>query len=389
MKIINFTPENKKLTRRLVKFAEKLYKNDSNWVPPLKMELLGNRLLGAKGILRKNHPFHQHAEVQYFMVVLGKKKIAGTIAACVNHIYNDYHHEKTGFFGFFETIEDYRVAEELLNAAKGWLKEKGMQTMRGPANFSSNETLGLLVSGFDTLTTMGTTYNKPYYLDFLERFGCTKSMDLIAQTLPIRIEGEEGEKRNLKLKNFTEKIKERNKIRIENFNSKKPEEHLKIIKELYHEAWKDNWGFVPLSDAEFAILAENLKMAADPKLIKIAYVEDEPAAFIGTLPDINEIFSQTKRWPELFTLIRILFRLKRKKFTRTRLLLFGIQEKFRKLGLDGVLFFEEFASAREEGRIYNFCEISWLLETNSLILHAGERLKAVEYKRWRLFDLPL
>lgn len=390
MKIVSFGPEHKKLTKKIIDFQNKLYEKDKNFVPQLRMELLGSKLLGAKGLLRKDHPFHKHAAVNYFMAFDSKNQVTGTIAAVVNHSHNQYHQEQTGFFGFFEVIDDYETAKALLDHAKNWLKGQGMKKMRGPASFSSNENYGLLINAFDELPFLGTPYNKPYYQGFLEQYGLNKAMDLIAERMPVTISQDDEEaKRFARLANFSEKIMQRNNISLENFNSQKPEKHLALIKEIYAEAWKDNWGYVPMTDEEFSITADGLKIAADPLLIKFASIQGETGAFIGTLPDINEVLSRSKKLPELLKLIRLFYWLKMKKFTRVRLLLFGIKEKFRKMGLDGVLFIEEFKAARVGKRKYSDCEISWLLETNHLVINAAEKLNAYEYKRWRIFETEI
>jgi hypothetical protein len=390
MKIIEFGPDNKKLTKEIYRFQKTLYKNSSQWAPTLKMELLGSKLLGAKGLLRADHPFHEHAEVKYFMAKDDDNNTLGTVAAVVNHQHNQYYDEKTGFFGFFECIEDYEIARKLLDAARNWLKEQGMSTMRGPASFSSNEPIGLLIDAFDQTPFMYTPYNFPYYQNFLEKYGFKKTMDLLAELLPVEMSSSQEEvKRRERMARVVEKIKKRYNITLEDFNQKKPRRHLEEIRDIYKEAWKDNWGFVPLTEKEFEILAENLKMAADPQLVKIAYVEGKPAAFIGALPDINEPLATSKKSPQIFQLLKILWWLWRKKFTRVRLLLFGIKEEYRKMGLDAVLFMEQFADAQNSNRNYKECEISWLLETNNLVIQAGKKLNAEVYKTWRLYDYPL
>lgn len=387
--ILEFGPESKKNVKKLYHFIVNHYKNEPYYAPPLKMELLGSKLLKTKGLLRNNHPFHAHAKVRYFLALSKNKKILGSIAAVVNEAHNNYYQEKTGFFGFFECVHNQEIAFALLDKAKNWLLNQGMKIMRGPANFSTNEPIGLQINAFDTVPFINTPHNYPYYQNFLENYGFQKSMDLLAQMMPVRDNNKETKGRIDRLKRFSDKIKTRNNITLEDFNIKKPKKHLEIIKELYQEAWKDNWGFVPLSDKEFDILAHNLKTVADPKMVKIAFVNGKPAAFIGSLPDINEVLVKCKKWPEIFKLVRLFWWLIRKKFTRVRLLLFGIKEEYRMMGLDGVLFLEEFLAGGNPRRNYHFCEISWLLETNQLVIKAGENMKAHTYKTWRLFDLPL
>ena len=385
MKILEFGPEDKKLVKEMYRFPHRLYKDYPAWVPLLKMDLLGNKLLGSKGLLCSDHPFFQHARACYFLVQDESGVTLGTIAAVVNHSHNEYHKEKTGFFGFFEFINNPEVAKLLLDKAKAWLTAQGMEAMRGPANFSTNDTIGLLIENFDDMPFMYTPYNPPYYQEILENYGLAKKMDLLAELMPVQLDKESDESKKIeRMDKVAQKIKERYNVTVETFV---PKRHLSVIKELYLDAWKDNWGFVPLSDPEYKILADNLKLAADRQMIYIAYVAGKPAGFLGSLPDINEVLHKNKKGPEILQLLKIFWKLKRKKFLRQRLMLFGIKEEYRKMGLDALMFLEGFKNARK--RNYEQVEISWLLETNTLVIQAGLRLNAVVYRKWRVYETPL
>ncbi len=387
MEIIEFGIENKKLTKKLYQFPKKLYKK-TPWVPLLKLDQLGSKILNSKGLLRKGHPYHEHAKVKYFMAKDENKKIIGTIAGTINYAHNDYHKDKTGFFGFLEVINNYNVAKQLLDKVKEWLKSEGMDTMRGPASFSVNEQIGLLIDNYESIPYMYNTYHLPYYKDFIEKYGFKKTMDLYAYLMPVKMsDSQKEQKRQDRMVKLIDKIKTRYNVTIEDFNKKKPEKHLKEIDHIFYEAWKNNWGVVPLSKNEFKKLADGILIAADPKMIKIAYINGEAAAFIGSLPDINEVISKNKKKPQIIILLKILWKLKRKKFKRIRLTLFGIKEEYRKMGLDSILFYEEFITAQKNG--YQQCEISWLLETNKAVIQAAEKQNAQYHKTWRLYDYSI
>ena len=149
---------------RFIKLQWKIYKDDHYWVPPLIMD--------RKKILdTKKNPFYQHAEIEMFLAE-EKGELVGRIAAIKNNLHNKTHNDKVGFFGFFECINNQDVANALFNAAKGWLKEKGLDTMRGPANPSSNDEWGMLYEGFDDEPRLLMTYNPKYYLDQIGRASC-------------------------------------------------------------------------------------------------------------------------------------------------------------------------------------------------------------------------
>src|SRR5512136_1466142 len=154
----------KEQRQAFAKFPWRLYRNDPNWVAPIYSDHLDMLTPGK-------HPFHQHAEVQLFLAVRGEEEVIGTISAHINRLHNQTHKDKDGFFGFFEVIEEYAVAEALLAAAAAWLRERGMEAIRGPESFSQNEECGLLMDAFDQPPVVLMTYNPPYYVDFIERAG--------------------------------------------------------------------------------------------------------------------------------------------------------------------------------------------------------------------------
>ena len=159
------------------KFPWSLYRGDPLWTPPLTGDLLSSRLLGLIGLLKPEHPYHRHAEVTHFLAKRGGQAV-GRISAAINHRFNEHYKAKTGFFGFFEVINDYSVAEALLDKAKVWVTARGMTVLRGPGEYSNatHERQGILIEGFEYPPTMELTHNPPYYRDFVERYGFVKAV---------------------------------------------------------------------------------------------------------------------------------------------------------------------------------------------------------------------
>ncbi|MDH4128784.1 MAG: hypothetical protein OEV44_08535 [Spirochaetota bacterium] len=388
--IIDFAPNNKKELKRFVNFALKLYIGDNNYVPPLKSELLGNKLFGIKGLLTKDHPFHEHTKIHYFMAQ-SDNKVVGRLAVCINYNYNEYHNVKVGSFGFFEVIENYDVAKQLLDEGIKWIKNQGMTQVLGPLNFSQDQTLGILIEGFEFFPYINTVYNKKYYSNFLEKYGFSKAKDLIAQLMPVKITDETTKKRHERLNKVIERLKREKGITVRQINMKNNSEFIEDVKlsaKIYNEAWANNWGILPVTEEDAIHAANELKLIADPGLFNFAYVKGKPAAMIISLPDVNEM-----SWPgnNFFTrldfvrLIKIF--LKRKKIKRVRLWALGILNEYKKMGLDAVLYHESFNNAHK--RNYEECELSWILEDNVLVLRAGESMGAKTYKKWRLYEMPL
>jgi GNAT superfamily N-acetyltransferase len=355
----------------------RIYANDPHWVPPLISE--------REAFLDpKRNPFYEHADVALFMAERGGQPV-GTIAALINHRHNEYHEEKTGFFGFFETIQDYSVAEGLLNTARDWVKARGMERLRGPANYSTNEECGLLVDGFDSPPVVLMTYNPRYYVDFLERYGMVKAMDLFAYHVDKSLLGPKGEfpPRLVKL---VERVKERGHVTVRKIDRKHLDQEVERIKALYNAAWSRNWGFVPMTDAEIDHLAEGLKQIADFDIVFIAEANGEPIGFSLTLPDMHEVLYHL-RDGRLFPTGWLKFLWYRRKITRVRIFALGVLEKYRGTGGDILLYYETAKAALEKG--YSRAEMGWVLECNDLMNRVVVNLGGKRYKTYRFYEMPV
>ena len=370
--------------RAFVAVPWQLRRGDPNWTPPLRADLLGSRLLGITGLLTRAHPYHRDAEVTHFLARDGDR-LLGRVSAAVNRRFNDHHGTEIGFFGFFETVEDFDVARALLDRAAAWLRERGMRTMRGPGGYSTathESHQGILVDGFDTPATVELTHNPPYYGEFLERYGMAKAKDYHAYLIDIRPRLDE------RLDRIVTEVRGRRDIVTRAADLGHVREEVDRIVRIYNEAWAQNWGFLPLQDAEADAMAASLRWVADPGLIRFAFVRGELAAVLGTLPDPNVPLHP--RWNRLqdSDLARVVRLLRtRRRIPRLRLMFFGIRPPFRKLGIDAVLYHEVLTHALRRG--YRTCEPSMLLEDNDLILRASTFMGGRRYKTWRIYDLAL
>ena len=261
-----------------IRFPWKIYQGDRYWVPPLTKDQLQK--------FNPNHPFLSHSEMIPFLAYRAGE-IVGRIAGIIDHHYIDFHQEKVGFFGFFESINDREVPEALFLRAQSWLKERGMEKMIGPMNPSTNDECGLLVDGFDFSPCLMMPYNPPYYPSLLEGFGLKKAKDLYAYLL------EKSTFSMDRLARITGRlVKKEPKLRVRPIDLRRFDEELKIVKEIYNRAWSKNWGFVPLTEAEIDDLAKNLKPLVVPNLVLFGYWEDEPVGFSVSLPDYNQVLKR-------------------------------------------------------------------------------------------------
>ncbi|MDD5288506.1 MAG: hypothetical protein PHY28_05280 [Dehalococcoidales bacterium] len=364
-------------------FPWSLHKHQNHWIPPLRGDLLGNRLFGLTGLLTKEHPYHRYAEVTHFLAHKNGKPV-GRISAAINKRFNDHYSAKIGFFGFFEVINDYEVAKALLDKARFWITERGMTVMRGPGEYSNatHERQGILIDGFQYHPTVELTHNPPYYSELLERYGFSKAKDYHAYLLDVQTPTP------LRLTKLAEQVRQRRDIETRALVMKNLIADVSLIVQIYNESWAKNWGFLPITNEEGEALADSLRMVADPGLIRFAFVNGEPAAVLGALPDPNYVLRPRWQWYGDSDLIRVLRLLqKRRHIPLVRLMFFGVRPKFRKTGIDAILFSEvkEYAT----GRNYQKCEASLLLEDNHLILSPSEFMGAQKYKTWRIFDLMI
>ncbi len=370
---------------RIKRFAElpwRLYHGDPCWTPPLRGELVGNRLLGLVGILTPFHPYHLHAEVTHFLAWRSGKPV-GRVSAAVNRRFNEHHETRVGSFGFFEVIHDYDVARDLLDRARQWVWERGMTVLRGPGEYSNatHERQGILIDGFEYPPTVELTHNPPYYGEFLERYGFTRARDYHAYTFDIRPTLD-------RVKRVAELIRSRGKFETRPLRVKELPAEVRLIIKIYNDSWSKNWGFLPISEDEADSLAESLRMIVDPGLVRFAFLNGEPVAVLGLFPDPNYALRPRWQWygdPDLIRVARLLRM--RRHIPRTRLMFFGVRPGFRCHGIDALLFQEANDYAVQRG--YTTCEASMLLEDNDLVLRVSRAMGGRQYKTWRVYDLEL
>jgi len=363
--------ENKKELDLFVKFPLKLYQSDPYYVSPLFSDV--KRTLNSL-----KNPFFKHAVRELFIARDGNK-VLGRIAAIIDYNYAQYHKKKIGYFGFFESEHNYEIAKTLLDTAKNWLKEKGMEKMAGPANPSLNDECGMLIEGFDSPPMIKMSYNPIYYLEFMEKYGMKKEKDLFAYSIRINQPPPD------KLKRVVEAIKNKPglKVRMADFNNM--EQEIKNVKEIYNNAWSQNWDFAPLTDAEIDDMWRQIKPLAKPEIMPIIEINGEPAAMSIAIPNYNEILIKLKG--QLFPFGIITFLLEKDKIKSVRLWALGVKDKFRKMGLDALLYYETFKGTKKLG--IEWGEVSWILEDNVDIIRPILLWGSKLYKKYRIYGIEI
>jgi GNAT superfamily N-acetyltransferase len=357
--------------KRFIKFQWKPYEGNPYWVPPL---LLDRRKL----IDRKHNPFYKHAAMELFLAERNGE-LVGRIGAIVNDNHIKEHGEKLGFFGFFECINDQAVASALLAAAVAWLKERGMEAVRGPVSPSVNDEYGLLIDGFDKSPALLMPYNPSYYQTLIEGSGFTKIKDLYAYDVS------RDKVFTEKLTRISEAVKKREGLVFRSIIMKEFWKEVRTIRDLYNSAWSRNWGAVPMTDEEFDYLAHDLKSIIDPHLLIIAESKGKPVGFSLSLPDLNQVLKHNKHGYLIPGLIRVL--LFRKQIHYVRIITLGVVPEYLNTGIGGVLFYETGRRAVEHG--YYDGEASWVIEDNVMMNRGAELMRGVRTKTYRLFQKPI
>ena len=353
-----------------IRFPWCIYDNDPAWVPPLIIE--------RKAFLnRKRHPFYRHGDAALFLA-RQNQKIVGRIMASDDPNYNAVHHSNVGCFGLFECIDDRKVAAALFEAAADWLHEKGRIEMMGPIDYSTNYVCGLLIGGFEYPPTLLTAHNPPYYARLIEHCGFTKEKDWYAwwfKDIPEPME---------RLRNIATARSRKNDLAIRSIDLQKLAEESRRLRAVFNQAWRNNWGFVPFTEAEAEHMASEMKPLIDPRMTLIAEIDHRPVGFVICVPDINSALGKINGRLLPFGLLRLLYY--RKKIRTARFVALGVVEKYRRAGIAEMLVLQVMA---EGGRRGFTAELSMTLEDNVMVNRFIEAMGATRYKTYRIFKRTL
>jgi GNAT superfamily N-acetyltransferase len=323
------------------------------------------------------NPFFLHATARYFLAK-EEGKLAGGIISIINQRHIEFHNERAGFFGFFESSNNQGVASALLDKVSEILRKEGMDIIRGPMNFSTNEECGFLIEGFNRPPMLMTPYNPAYYNGLMENYGMTKSKDLYAYIYDVT---EELPEKILRVAEIAVK----NGINVRPVNKNNFDSDMNIFKDVYNSAWEKNWGFIPLTNEELTYLGKRLKTIVVPELTLIAEKDKEPVGFMGLLPDFNFILKHMKGKVNPVSIAKAIYY--SKKIKDLRLLLLGIKAEYRNKGVDALLFREGFKGIKKGS--YKRVEFSWILEDNIPVQRIIKMIGGRLYKKYRIYEKRL
>lgn len=361
---------------RFIKVPFILHRDHPQWVPPL--------IFDRKQFLdRRKNPYFEHAEAEYFIAERDGEPV-GRITAQVDERWDEHQGGRDGMFGFFETVDDREVARALTETAEGWLRERGRERVLGPMDFTTNDEVGILIEGFDLRPMILQNWHPPFYKEHLEAFGYGKAMDLLMWHLALG-ELKEGDMFAPEIHAAAENALREEGVRIRNVDRRRLPEEMRRFHEVYNEAWSQNWGFVPPTEAEIEFHAKLLKQVLDERWAFVAEKEGETVGVALTLPDVNQVLA--KMGGRLLPFGWLKFLLGKRKIDKVRVFALGVKNDYRHSGVAAGLYLKHLQAARPDG-VWGG-EAGWILETNKPMNRALEGMGGKVIKRYRIYERSL
>jgi hypothetical protein len=373
---LTVTPVRSRRDRReFIELPFRLHANAERWIPPL-------RLHRKLFLSPRFNAWFKHAEAQLFLA-RRDGRVVGRISAQVDHEFNAYQGNDWGMFGFLEVEEDGAVLEALLDAAAAWLRERGRDRMVGPMDFTMNDEVGVLIEGFDREPFINQPWHPPYYQRLCEAAGLDKAIDLWMWEL--HIEGRDAIVPGIV--EMAERLEPDHGIRIRKMSRRHLRRELDLFGETYNEAWKDNWGFTPYTEADLDTFATDLQLVFDRNWFMVAEKIDtgETVGIAITVPDINQVLKKMNG--------RILptgwwhFLRRRKTMDRVRVGFLGVKPEYQHAGVAAGLYIEHFDMA--EATPQKWGEMGWILETNDAMNRGMEGMGGKVVKKYRVYERVL
>ena len=353
-----------------------LYRGQSSWAPPLRLER-------AEQLDPLKNPAARNLDRQLFMAVQSGKDV-GRIAAFTNPDHDAQHDSETAFFGYFDAIDDPEVLKALLDEAQAWATTRGRPRIIGPAQWGVNEEVGLLVDGFEDPNVLLMSYGRPYYAPAVEAAGFTKVVDMLAFQANLN----EGYPRPKMTRMMVDYAKRSDAITWRILDKKDFNGEIERAMHIFNDAWSENWGFLPFPDEAIQHLAKEMKPLIVPERFLMGSIDGELAAFLCLLPDLNELARGFDGKLLPFNWAKLIYRLKSQKAKQARIPLMGLRHKYHNtrkgLALIATLCEESFETARQAG--FTHCELSWILDDNEGMIAICKQASAKPYKTYRMYE---
>jgi hypothetical protein len=365
----------KKALKTFIRVPWSIYKNDPHWIPPLMME--------RKEAFSSKHPYFKHA-IWCAWVAYEDGKPVGRISAQIDELHQQRYNNKTGFFGLIEAPDNAAIFSALFETAENWLREHGMRQIIGPFNLGINQEIGILTHGFDTPPCVMTSHSPSYYGAAIEKCGYQQAQELLAYELDIH---------TYNAPSIMDDLIDRtaNRIKVRRLNRKTMEADFEVMRDIFNDAWQNNWNFVPFTREEFKAVAKELLMVVPDDFLQIAEIDGEPAAFMAMLPDINNAVADLNGRLLPFGWVKLLWRLKVRFPKRCRVPLMGVKEKYQKtiFGPAMALMLVESVIMPGMSRGGQVVEMSWILQQNKATRNIIEKFGGEITKRYHMYEKTL
>ncbi len=358
--------------RLFERVPEILHGDDPLFVPPVPGDTAGLR--------KPDHVFHGIGSLRSYVAFRDGEPV-GRIASIVNGVHNEFHGDRTGFFGF-ASFQDEAVAAALLRRVRADLVEAGMDRMRGPFDPTQNDECGVLIEGFHERPCFGMPWNPAWYGEVYDRLGLERGMDLLAYSMA----PEKWDRFAERFEPLVEKLRRRLPLTVRPVRPDRLDEEVALITRLFTESLREEWNFMPLTPAQARSFAEDLADHLDPEGILIAEVDGEPAGLSLGFPDVNEHLARVKRLPRWLRLPALWWLLKTRRFRGGRWAVFGVLEEHRRKGGTLLLIYESLRRSRHK---YETGEISWTQARNREVNALAGQFGLEPSKRYRIYEAPL
>jgi GNAT superfamily N-acetyltransferase len=353
----------------------RLRRDDPQWVPPLRFER-------RQFLDRQRNPWFEHAEAELFLAER-EGEVVGRISAHIDYRWDEYQGGSDGMFGFFDAVDDPEVVRALIDAAAGWLRERGRERMLGPMDFTMNDECGILIEGFDQPSLILEPWHPPYYRERLAEAGLEKEIDLQMWELWFG-KLKEGTEMHPLIHAAAQKSRDEGVV-LRNMRRRDMANEVRRFMEVYNEAWGRNWGFVPITEREVEFQAKNLKPVLDENWAMIAEREGEIVGAALSLPDVNQALSRMKG--RLLPVGWWHFLRRRSYIDRLRVFALGVKSEYQHLGVAAALYERHIQTAATYGPRGG--HMGWILETNTPMNRAMEGMGGNVVQKYRIFRLSL
>ena len=367
----------RKTAKQFISFPRKLYKGDPNYIAPLENDI--------EAIFDPNrNPYFRHGECTRWILLDDNGKVIGRIAAFINNKKATKYEQPTGGIGFFECINDQSVAHLLFDACKNWLRERGMKAMDGPINFGENDKFwGLLIDGFKP-PSLGMSYNPPYYKELFESYGFEKGYDQLTNFIDVKSDMSD------RLRKISDWVMKKPGYKFKPFSKNEFEKFARDFCEIYNDAWQDFEGHSTLEIATVKESFRQMKPIMDERLIWFAYYEEEPIAFLVSIPDVNQWLKHVNGRLDFLGKLKFLWYRGTVTVERLRIIVMGCKQKYQNKGIESALI----RSLREEvvpRNTWKGVELSWVgdFNTKMLALHEATGAKKDKVHRTYRYLFPL